>query len=195
MEFVRGVIDRILRENNKTEINKYLGQKIGQLLIIDCFRKNGDTGQLRVIYECPFGKRHETYLYKIINKHTERCKCFKKNKPLFRKRVNIYDRLYNNIYSVYNNNAKRKKIPFHIDKNNIIDIIFNTCFYCGNKPIKEFKHFNESIYYNGIDRKHNNLGYTKDNIVSCCWKCNDLKSDLDYDFFTQKIKTIAEYHK
>ena len=44
--------------------------------------------------------------------------------------------------------------------------------------------------YNGVDRKDNNLGYTIDNCVPCCHRCNSMKSNLSYQNFIQHISNI-----
>lgn len=42
------------------------------------------------------------------------------------------------------------------------------CFYCGIIDAEKF---------NGIDRVDSSVGYIFANCVSCCWNCNDLKSN------------------
>ncbi len=85
-----------------------------------------------------------------------------------------YQALYNNFLK----HCKSRNIEQDIDfaqfseycKNNI-------CHYC-HGPIKFAKH---NLTVNGhsynLDRKVNNIGYLKVNIVVCCWRCNDGKSD------------------
>lgn len=51
------------------------------------------------------------------------------------------------------------------------------CHYCDAPTIRsEFKNANWSNAYM-IDRKDNLLPYTINNCVSCCWYCNNLKSN------------------
>lgn len=57
------------------------------------------------------------------------------------------------------------------------------CHYCGSPPSNgqaiERKGFEgEKHYYQGIDRIENSLGYTKENCIPCCIKCNKIKSDI-----------------
>lgn len=46
------------------------------------------------------------------------------------------------------------------------------CFYCG-APVPWVPY--RSNRYN-LDRKVNDIGYTRENCVVCCWSCNRLKS-------------------
>lgn len=59
------------------------------------------------------------------------------------------------------------------------------CYYCG-RSIKEVQQsndaFNKKIYRLTIDRKNNDIGYTKNNICLCCYRCNSIKSD----YFTEE---------
>ena len=59
------------------------------------------------------------------------------------------------------------------------------CFYCG-RTIEEIKKSNDTLnkktYRLTIDRKNNDIGYTKDNICLCCYRCNSIKSD----YFTEE---------
>jgi hypothetical protein len=57
-----------------------------------------------------------------------------------------------------------------------------TCEYCGEDlkrtVYKKHKQKDGPAYRTAlIDRKDSSIGYTKDNCVSCCWYCNNLKSN------------------
>ena len=43
---------------------------------------------------------------------------------------------------------------------------------------------------NGIDRIDNNLGYTVQNSISCCKKCNYAKHKMSYDEFIELVTNI-----
>jgi len=64
--------------------------------------------------------------------------------------------------------------------------INGNCFYCD---------FKEDGKRNGIDRIDNTIGYEINNCVSCCWKCNWMKSDLSMVEFVDWLENIAKNHK
>ena len=43
---------------------------------------------------------------------------------------------------------------------------------------------------NGIDRIDSNIGYIKENCVSCCWTCNKMKNNFSQKEFLEKINKI-----
>jgi hypothetical protein len=45
--------------------------------------------------------------------------------------------------------------------------------------------------YNGIDRLDNTKGYTIDNIVPCCYKCNVLKKDFTIDSMVKVLSKLG----
>jgi 5-methylcytosine-specific restriction endonuclease McrA len=47
------------------------------------------------------------------------------------------------------------------------------CHYCHALPAP----------LNGIDRKDNKIGYVVENVVPCCWPCNNQKKSMAYDAF------------
>jgi predicted protein tyrosine phosphatase len=54
----------------------------------------------------------------------------------------------------------------------------------------------ESVYfYNGIDRRDNSVGYTKDNCVPACTDCNFLKSRLGGEDFMAMVVRIYNHVK
>jgi 5-methylcytosine-specific restriction endonuclease McrA len=63
--------------------------------------------------------------------------------------------------------AKRRGIEFSLSQEDFLAIIGGArCHYCGG-PLPDFGH--------GIDRKDSASGYTKDNVVPCCYVCNTVK--------------------
>jgi hypothetical protein len=74
-------------------------------------------------------------------------------------------------------------------------IVINACVYCGAAPKTRFfwrhKSRTESIErVNGVDRVKNEGGYTPENSVACCTKCNAMKSDLSLREFLAHIAKI-----
>jgi 5-methylcytosine-specific restriction endonuclease McrA len=51
------------------------------------------------------------------------------------------------------------------------------CHYCGNSTIRDKHRQKKQSNAYMLDRKDNSLPYTVDNCVSCCWYCNNLKSN------------------
>lgn len=101
------------------------------------------------------------------------------------------------ILHVYRNNAKRRNIKFTITLEDILGVIYENCLYCGAKPYNVMtttsgsgKKVNYKLLYMGMDRKDNKKGYTPDNIVPCCKRCNRIKSDL---FTFEEMLKLSEF--
>ena len=50
-------------------------------------------------------------------------------------------------------------------------LIIQDCEYCGDPPYQDRK-------MHGLDRVDPSKGYLRENVVTCCWKCNRAKSDM-----------------
>jgi len=57
------------------------------------------------------------------------------------------------------------------------------CHYCGRPGPS------------GIDRVHNKVGYVPNNMVACCWDCNELKGNWPIERFAPTIRRIAKNWK
>lgn len=62
------------------------------------------------------------------------------------------------------------------------------CEYC-NALVEWIPHGKKGIRYN-LDRKNNNVGYTKENCVVCCADCNFFKADMDEGKFLARVDRI-----
>lgn len=92
---------------------------------------------------------------------------------------------------------KKKITPVELTFEEFLEIIKSReCHYCGEKLIYEeysrvWGKTNSRAHQ--LDRKNNDLGYTKENVVTCCWECNRLKSDrFTYEEFIQLSPTLKK---
>lgn len=81
--------------------------------------------------------------------------------------------------------AKRRNIIIDITYAEFLDFWDNKCVYCG--------FFDEGEI--SIDRIDSLKGYTIDNCVSCCGKCNMMKKNLSKLDFIEHCKKIVKYNE
>ena len=84
--------------------------------------------------------------------------------------------------------AKSRNLPMLLDFNTFKLLHKIPCHYCG-------ENFERTTGY-GIDRINSDLGYTKENSVACCSKCNYAKQSLEYyEFISHIIKIVNNTRK
>lgn len=96
------------------------------------------------------------------------------------------------LYKIYSNVAKKRDYQFEISLNEFTNMIKQVCYYCGSPPRNKRTERNNVLLYNGIDRVDNNLGYSKNNVVTCCGVCNYMKNTMPQDVFINHIRAIFE---
>lgn len=85
------------------------------------------------------------------------------------------------VLEIYKSNAKRRGLELTLTVNDFKELIYKSCVYCGAaasnliKPRRAQRR--KPVKYNGLDRVDNSLGYTKENVVTCCGACNIAKND------------------
>lgn len=91
--------------------------------------------------------------------------------------------------------GKRVK-NFDLDYAFLAEALFKPCFYCGGDVSNKYKSYRKTggtLLYNGLDRIDSHLGYTKDNVVTCCRRCNIMKMQYSKDEFIAHIKRLYEH--
>lgn len=148
----------------------------------------------------PSGSSYNTWIFKCkgcdnkikaqasqIKTHSGKCRrCTQLGKP--------YAFIYNELLK----STRSDKYAVTLTYKELVYIIKNdsNCHYCDTK-LTFHKHSkvygaNNSRAYQ-LDRKNNMIGYTKDNVVPCCWTCNRLKSDaFTYDEFMKLSPILKE---
>jgi hypothetical protein len=93
----------------------------------------------------------------------------------------------------YKKGAERRNLKYSLTETEFNELITGKCFYCGDKLTNRVKGQGKTsgdFFYTGIDRVDSSDGYTKENSVSCCWTCNNMKNKTSKSDFINHIKKI-----
>ncbi len=93
---------------------------------------------------------------------------------------------FNNIaqyYREYVVGSVKRGYEMNLDFDTFSKLVIAECNYCGHKKEGEV---------NGIDRVDNAQGYSVENCVTACWKCNRIKYIYHKDFFIEKCRLISK---
>lgn len=94
------------------------------------------------------------------------------------KRLSIPDK-----FQTYKRDAAYKSRVFELTLEECEVLFCDKCYYCGESS-------DINVKLNGIDRKNNDIGYTKENTVSSCETCNMIKGEHNDDTFIKICEHI-----
>ncbi len=159
---------------------KYVGHRI---------TKKGLVSQW--LFMCSCGRESIKDDIQVRREHTKRC-----NKGCHRY-LGKGIALENKLYDTYKRHAIDRNIEFEITKEDFINLTKLNCEYCDISPLQKYrsKHQKlgeEPLVYNGVDRIDNMKGYTKDNCITACKRCNQGKNNMSIIDFRNWIKNIIE---
>jgi hypothetical protein len=172
------------------------GKRFGRLVVIKHDHTDKDAKKSYWLCKCDCGKETIAQGAQLTNRHTKSCGCFRKDRcsKLSEKMPNSQAYI-NEIYRSYKYGAMARNHEFSLSVEQFRSLISLNCFYCGEAPSRPRKTTNKfgAICVNGIDRIDNSKGYTVENSVPCCDKCNHGKKDYSYSEFVDWIKRVADY--
>ncbi|MEK6881708.1 MAG: hypothetical protein AABY22_18960 [Nanoarchaeota archaeon] len=108
-------------------------------------------------------------------------KYYKKNKKKLSARARIFHLSKKGRFQTYLRSAKKRNIFWNLSFEEFIEFWQKSCTYCNGKI--------ETI---GLDRIDNEMGYEKDNVISCCYICNIMKLNRSLEEFISQCKKIAQ---
>lgn len=100
---------------------------------------------------------------------------------------------FRELLNIYKVSACRRGFGFTLTVDDFRFLTSSNCFYCGRCPAQRLETQAEHYLYNGLDRKDNSLGYTIENVVPCCWPCNELKGSYSFEEFLAHVRRIVGY--
>lgn len=118
--------------------------------------------------------------------HTKSCGCTKGGP----------DAAFRVFYKRYQQGAAGRNFDWDLTESEFRRIMQEPCHYCGQLAAeKKISSYGHVLVTNGIDRVDNAIGYTINNVVSCCSPCNKLKATFKVDEFIGRIKKIHSHLK
>lgn len=184
------------------DAEKSIGSRFNKLTIIEVFygiyKKCGN----RIYYKCQCDCGVETFALpsRLKSGHVKSCGCLNtySSAQSARPRLRPFEHHFNNL--ITGAIRRNRKYEVTITYEDYVEFTkIDKCHYCDD-VIFWHKHKSgkndqpgKSSHY--IDRKDNDIGYTKSNCVVCCAKCNRSKLERPYDEWILIGKAIKEYRE
>lgn len=171
-----------------------IGQKFNRLTVIGYISKKDGYR-----CKCDCGNETNARSWALKTGRHASCGCLQKEKLAARMCKPNFESFKNEIFKNYVRAAKKRNYSFGLTKEEFVELIGGDCHYCGDKPNMSWHGTKRTIInldsfrYNGVDRKNNTLGYTKENCVSCCKICNNSKSTLTEGKWLKWVEKIYKY--
>ena len=167
----------------------YTGQKHYRLTFVRPTdqRRNG-----AVVWEfiCECGQTTFAPGKDVVRGNTKSCGCYSKEQ---RKVGGMKNRRYDPVIS-----SAREVWARYADGctfNLFYSLSRQPCYYCGQGPQATYKGKRGSEFtYNGLDRLDNSRGHEPDNVVPCCYRCNQAKNTMTQAEFIALVKMIYDKH-
>lgn len=179
-----------------------VGQKFGKLTVIENMGTSPQPGNK---YVRTWRVKCECGVEKIISgtsrlRATGSCGCGKFD---YKKNIDPADGTWHYLYLQYKKMANERDLEFSLTEDECREMFTTNCYYCGSAPRKTVGRHRKStdmrlregskVTYNGIDRVNTDRGYTVDNTVTCCYKCNFAKHTQSVSEFREWIKQVYDY--
>jgi hypothetical protein len=98
--------------------------------------------------------------------------------------------LKHQILDSFKDSAKNRDLVWEISDDYALALAFSNCEYCGSEPSNNMR---GQMKYNGIDRIDSKIGYTYDNVVTCCKTCNMAKRTMSVDDFMEWVRRVYNH--
>jgi hypothetical protein len=95
----------------------------------------------------------------------------------------------------YKRRARQHGLAWSLTSEEFFVLTARPCEYCDSPPQQVHQaHYSSEHRYNGLDRIDNGRGYLVDNVVPCCFVCNQMKGTMAQDAFLEQSRRIAARH-
>jgi len=185
-----------------------IGRRFGRLLVIEKANRPPtlkDRSQYWLC-KCDCGKEKAIRSCNLLNGATTSCGCYNKEMVAEAAKRQIGTKRPNQslefgmaalhaLYGHYKASARRRDLPFEVSLERFIELVDDTCSYCGGLPSQVIygAKYNGYYIYNGIDRIDNTKGYVDNNVATCCGKCNRMKWKMTTEEFEEHVIQVYNF--
>ena len=164
-----------------------IGNQYGSLVVISRTTSEKSGTGAWWLCQCECGKQKAVRGVYLRAGNTISCGC--------RAKLSVGQASFNNLYGITKRAAKKRNKKWSLTKDQFLMLTKQSCAYCGVGPKQRFgrPNLNGYYFYNGLDRTDSSLGYTIDNVVPCCEKCNWGKNVMTTEKFALHIKRMYIY--
>jgi hypothetical protein len=99
--------------------------------------------------------------------------------------------IINSLFGLYKRQAEKRSKTFTLTPETVSKLVCSPCSYCGSPPANLFRGF----CYNGIDRLSSVAGYSVENSVTACKRCNRAKGQLSVADFLAWAARVVKFKK
>ncbi len=170
-------------------MNNIVGKKIGNFEILEKYG-DGANSYSKFLCRCHCGNERIYNGKNVTGGFRNSCGC--------ERTKTVQEIGPDRVYNHYKQSSKTRKIEFTLTKEDFKSLVLLNCFYCNKPPSSKYK-MNKcttvplrTFTYNGIDRVDNSIGYTKENSVTCCRRCNQMKNDMNLEEWLVHMKRILD---
>jgi hypothetical protein len=178
------------------KVEDLTGQKFGRWTVIEIQRiKKNNESRVFWLCKCDCGNTKVVAARTLKSGDSQSCGCLKKERLHDSNTLEEGEAGFNKVLKNYKRGARDRGLSFELDNDSFRKLTKGNCYYCGEEPknIGKSLSITADYIYNGIDRLNNRIGYTIENSVTCCKRCNMMKMELSIEDFSNRISTIYHY--
>ena len=181
----------------RSDTKDIAGSKFGMLTALKVVKVHNRT-YWECVCEC--GNSKVSRSDSLRSGKTNNCGCLTSSLISEANKLPAGDAHINLALHFYKKGARDRGLEFAITRDEFIKVASGDCAYCGVTATEESAPYARPILtslhpLNGIDRVNSKLGYTTDNVVPCCSRCNQIKMDMDVEEFIDQVRRIASHYK
>ena len=165
-----------------------VGDTFGRLTITGVHKRDR-MGYYHHHCQCECGKTTTVREDNLRSGNTSSCGCGRGRSPTNPR--GGADSAIDYIIIAYKRGALRRGRAWALTREQVVALITATCRYCGTPPATIKPTRQGPFLWNGIDRLHNDQGYTPENSVTSCRACNVAKNIMSIEVFAQWVQLLA----
>jgi hypothetical protein len=185
--------------------NYCVGQFFGKLEVREVLPSKGSGSHVSLRCLCHYCSE-EKIMSAVNIKKRNSCGCQQKNSSEWKSKgpklmpwqLPKGESARRSLENQYKKGAIKRNLDYNLTTEEFNVLVAGNCVYCGDSlsnTIKGQGKTSGDFKYTGIDRLDSSKGYSKENCVSCCWTCNNMKHITKQEDFLNHIEKIFQYRK